>query len=262
MKNKTLYEVFIGLLALMGAIMIILDLMYRLPIIVIESFYYINLIISIIFLMDYLIRLFISKKKLKFIIINIIDILSIFPIIIIREIIFNLNLVRIMDIYTEFKIIKLTILFILVIKFKNKVRGAIKINKFNYLLIITTIIIVLGAVIISLLEEMSFGDAIWWSFVTFTTVGYGDILLTTRMGRVVAVVLMIFGIGFIGVTTSTIAAYTVSRDMKKEIKRNFKDETIEFIKVKIDDLDNVSDEELDNIYKTLKVLKENRKKYK
>ena len=50
--------------------------------------------------------------------------------------------------------------------------------------------------------------------------------------------------------------------MKKGVKRNFKDETIEFIKIKIDDLDNVSDEELDNIYKTLKVLKENRRKYK
>ncbi len=87
-------------------------------------------------------------------------------------------------------------------------------------------------------------------------------MLTTKMGRVVAVILMVFGIGFIGVTTSTIAAYTVNRDMKKGVKRNFKDETIEFIKIKIDDLDNVSDEELDNIYKTLKVLKENRRKYK
>ena len=262
MKNKTLYELFIGLLALMGIMMIILDLMYRLPIIVVESFYYINLIITIIFFIDYLIRLFTSKKKLRFIFSNFIDILSIFPIILIRELIFNLNLGRLMDINTEFIIIKLIILFIFVIKFKNKIREAVKVNKFYYLLIITTIIIVLGAVIIALLEEMSFGDAIWWSFVTFTTVGYGDILLSTKMGRVVAVILMVFGIGFIGVTTSTIAAYTVNRDMKKGVKRNFKDETIEFIKIKIDDLDNVSDEELDNIYKTLKVLKENRRKYK
>ncbi|WP_322545968.1 potassium channel family protein, partial [Clostridium perfringens] len=75
------------------------------------------------------------------------------------------------------------------------------------MLILTTIIIVLGAVFIALLEDISFGDAIWWSFVTFTTVGYGDVLLTTNLGRIVAILLMIFGIGFIGVTTSTIAAY-------------------------------------------------------
>lgn len=261
MKNKTLYELFIGLLALMGAIMIILDLMYRLPIMVVESFYSINLIITIIFLLDYVIRFIISKKKVRFIISNFIDFISIFPIILIGKLISNLNLGRFVDVNIGLKIIKLVVLFVLIIKFKNKIREAVKINKFNYLLIITTIIIVLGAVIIALLEKMSFGDAIWWSFVTFTTVGYGDILLTTRLGRIVAIILMVFGIGFIGVTTSTIAAYTINKDIRREKKRNFKDETIEFIKFRIDDLDNISDEELDNIYKTLRVLKEKKKKF-
>ncbi|MCF0147386.1 MAG: potassium channel family protein [Clostridium sp.] len=261
MKNKTLYEVFIGLLALMGIIMIILELMYKLPRIVVESFYYINLIITIIFLIDYLIRLSTSKKKFSFISNNFIDMLSVFPILLIKEVIFSLSLGSTIDINANLKFIKLIILFILAIKFKNKIREAIKVNKFNYLLIITTIIIVLGSVVISLLEEMSFGDAIWWSFVTFTTVGYGDVLLNTNIGRIVAIVLMILGIGFIGVTTSTIAAYIVSKDIQSGNKRNFKDETIEFIKRKIDDLDNISDEELDNIYKTLQVLKENRKNH-
>ena len=131
MKNKTLYELFIGLLALMGIVMIILDLMYRLPIMVVESFYYINLIITIIFFIDYLIRLFLSKKKLMFIFKNIIDILSIFPIILIREIIVNSNLEKRMDINTEFKIIELAVLFILAIKFKNRIRDAVKVNKFK-----------------------------------------------------------------------------------------------------------------------------------
>ena len=259
MKNKTLYELFIGLLSLMAIIMIILDLMYSLPTIVVESFYYINLIITIIFSIDYLIRFFLSKNKFRFMLSNIIDGLSILSIILFIETISKLNLGKLIDINIEFKIIQLVILFILVVKFKNKIREAIRINKFNYLLIITTIIIVLGAVIISLLEEMSFGDAIWWSFVTFTTVGYGDILLTTKLGRLVAIILMIFGIGFIGITTSTIAAYTVNKDIRKGVKRNFKDETIEFIKMKIDDLDNISDEELDNIYRTLRVLKNKNK---
>ncbi len=259
MRNKTLYELFIGLLSLMAIIMIILDLMYSLPTIVVESFYYINLIITMIFSIDYLIRFFLSKNKFRFMLSNIIDCLSILSILLFRETIFKLHLRKLVNINIEFIIIELLILFILVIKFKNKIRDAIKINKFNYLLIITTIIIVLGAVVISLLEEMSFGDAIWWSFVTFTTVGYGDILLTTKVGRLVAIILMIFGIGFIGITTSTIAAYTVNKDIRKGVKRNFKDETIEFIKMKIDDLDNISDEELDNIYRTLRVLKNKNK---
>lgn len=260
MKAKILYELFMGLLSLMAAIMIILDLMYELPLMVVESFYFSNLIICIIFFIDYLINFFISRNKLYFIIDNVVDFLSIFPVILIGRMIFYLNLGSFIDINVEFKISKVIVLVILIIKFKDKIRESVKLNKFNYLLIVITIIIVLGAVIIALLEDMSFGDAIWWSFVTFTTVGYGDILLTTKLGRIVAILLMIFGIGFIGVTTSTIAAYIINNDIRKRKKRNFKDEAIEFIKYRIDDLENVSDEELENIYKTLRVLKENKKK--
>src|SRR4051794_13836824 len=51
----------------------------------------------------------------------------------------------------------------------------------------------------------SFGDAIWWSFVTMTTVGYGDYYPVTISGRIVAVGLMIGGITLIGVVTATLA---------------------------------------------------------
>ena len=69
MKGMSLYELFIGLLSLMAAIMIILDLMYSLPLRVIESFYYINLIICIIFFIDYLLQ-FISLRYKSFSLFN------------------------------------------------------------------------------------------------------------------------------------------------------------------------------------------------
>ena len=57
----------------------------------------------------------------------------------------------------------------------------------------------------------SFGDAIWWAFVTITTVGYGDYYPVTVTGRVVAVGLMIGGIALIGVVTATLASWIVER---------------------------------------------------
>lgn len=258
MNKKTLYELFIGLLALMLSIMLILDLMYILPIIVVESFYCINLIVSVVFLLDYIISFMISNKNTKFIVNNIIDLISSIPFIFIGELITNSNLIWFININTQFKIAKLIILLILIIKFKNKIKGTVKRNKFNYLLIVTTIIIVLGAVTIALLEDMTFGDAIWWSFVTFTTIGYGDVLITTTLGRLTAVLLMIFGIGFIGVTISSITAYIINSG-DRGYKGNFRNETINFIKYKIDNLDSLSDSELDSIYKTLKTLRESKK---
>ena len=51
-----------------------------------------------------------------------------------------------------------------------------------------------------------FGDALWWAITTVTTVGYGDITPVTPEGRLVAVVLMLAGIGVIGVFTATVAS--------------------------------------------------------
>jgi voltage-gated potassium channel len=57
----------------------------------------------------------------------------------------------------------------------------------------------------------SFGDAIWWAFVTITTVGYGDFYPVTFSGRIIAVGLMVGGIALIGVVTATLASWIVER---------------------------------------------------
>lgn len=55
----------------------------------------------------------------------------------------------------------------------------------------------------------SLWDSFWWSIVTVATVGYGDIYPVTTGGRLIAVALMLVGIGALGVFTATIAGYVV-----------------------------------------------------
>ena len=59
-------------------------------------------------------------------------------------------------------------------------------------------------------------DALWWSIVTLTTVGYGDISPVSLGGRLIGGVLMFFGIGVLGMFTATIAGVFVEQRMRKD----------------------------------------------
>ncbi len=52
----------------------------------------------------------------------------------------------------------------------------------------------------------SYGDSLWWAFVTIFTVGYGDVYPVTATGRVLAVLLMFGGLIIIGVATATVVS--------------------------------------------------------
>ena len=58
---------------------------------------------------------------------------------------------------------------------------------------------------------VTFGDAIWWAFVTITTVGYGDYYPVTTLGRMVAVLLMAGGVAVLGVVTATLSSWIIDK---------------------------------------------------
>ena len=55
-------------------------------------------------------------------------------------------------------------------------------------------------------QVKTFGDGIWWALVTITTVGYGDITPLTTLGRIVAGLLMLLGLGLIATITAIVSA--------------------------------------------------------
>lgn len=254
MSKKSIYDFFIGLLALMISLMLVIEIFINIPNEVRWSFYYIDNIVRLIFIGDYFTRLAISKGKRNFIRRNVIDLLSIFPIKVYIKVLGFTILPNIINPYYCVKIIKFIMLIICAIKFKIRVKDEIRKSRLNFLLVISTIFIVIGAVLISLVEGMSIGDALWWSFVTFTTVGYGDVLLKTQLGRTIAVLLMIIGIGVIGVITTSLTLYIVGG--RKGMKKTYKDIVIDDVKSMLDNYDDLTMEDIDNIAKILKSLKD------
>jgi voltage-gated potassium channel len=63
-------------------------------------------------------------------------------------------------------------------------------------------------------------DALWWSFTTITTVGYGDKYPVSTEGRLIAGVLMVAGVGLFGTFTAAIAsAFVTAEDKDSELKQ-------------------------------------------
>src|SRR5207247_1753965 len=94
-------------------------------------------------------------------------------------------------------------------------------RKFHYVLLVALTAIALGSVGIYLIEGgttiRSLDDALWWSVVTVSTVGYGDVAPKTGEGRLIAVVLMVVGIGVISIFTATVASlFAEDRHSKTE----------------------------------------------
>jgi voltage-gated potassium channel len=61
-------------------------------------------------------------------------------------------------------------------------------------------------------------DAVWWAIVTVTTVGYGDSYPTTVQGRLIGIVLMFVGIGFLSLLTASVASKFVKQERNEERK--------------------------------------------
>ena len=76
---------------------------------------------------------------------------------------------------------------------------------------ISAFIILAGGTSLTLLEPQTvkggFGDGVWWAIVTAATVGYGDIAPSTLVGRLIAVVLMLSGVGLVSTLAASITAY-------------------------------------------------------
>jgi len=74
-------------------------------------------------------------------------------------------------------------------------------------------LIVSVAVVVTHIEKMSFGEALYFSFITGLTVGYGDIVVQTPLGRLLAVFLGLIGMIFTGLIVAA-AVRAVDKSLK------------------------------------------------
>lgn len=65
----------------------------------------------------------------------------------------------------------------------------------------------------------TFGDAVWWTCATLTTVGYGDVVPVTALGRLIAVGVMVIGLALLGAVTGTFASWLLQVFAREDDER-------------------------------------------
>jgi voltage-gated potassium channel len=78
----------------------------------------------------------------------------------------------------------------------------------------TALITVAGGITIRLLDHKDFssiGEGMWWAVQTVTTVGYGDVVPHSAVGRIIGTLVMVTGIAFISLITASVTAALVEQ---------------------------------------------------
>ena len=95
-------------------------------------------------------------------------------------------------------------------------------------------------------------DAFWWVSATVTTVGYGDVVPVTDLGRLMGIALMFVGIAIIGTFISAFGAILIGSRLKKH--ETVEDSTKSMIIKKINDIENLEKNEVELLISMVKDL--------
>ncbi len=183
-----------------------------------ETYYFLSKIevfIVVIFSIEYIARVIITKKKLSYVFsfYGLIDLLAILPFYLSGSV--SLQTLRVLRLLRLFRILKLTRYHMAL----TRISKALYIAKEELIIfsVITLILLYLSAVGIYHFEHeaqpenfRSIFDSLWWAVATLTTVGYGDVYPITFGGRMFTFVILMLGLGVVAVPTGIFASALAS----------------------------------------------------
>jgi len=212
-EKLTLLNLVIIVLSIYVLVSLLVDTFFKLPIEVSKILNIADNAICAVFLLDFSIRFYRADNKLKFMKWGWIDLLSSIPTLDFMRAGRMLRLVRLLRILRAFRSTKHLVHHI----FKRRTQGAL-----TAAAIIAVLMIIFSSIAILQVEVdpgsniKTAEDAIWWSYVTITTVGYGDKFPVTTEGRIIAGLLMTVGVGLFGTFTAYLASWFVGENKKEQ----------------------------------------------
>ena len=224
-KGKV-FDYFIQILILLSLVAFTIETLPNNSINTINLLNAFELICVIIFTIEYLLRIFVSKKPFRYIFsfYGVIDLLAIFPFYLKGA--YDLRALRAFRIFRIFRALKL----IRYNKALNRFHIAARIVKEEMVLffIVTAIFIFLASAGIYFFENKAqpelFSSVVhsgWWAISTLTTVGYGDVYPITVGGKIFTFFILLIGVGVVTVPAGLVAS-ALSKAREIEEKDNIK----------------------------------------
>lgn len=181
-------------------------------------FFWTDVAITVIFAIEYVTKLWLAPRKWYFVRHNIIDLLAILPVLRVMRIGRAVRLLRL------FRLLRLVRVGRIVSQKVESVSAEFHNRTGENLVILIYILFSMffGTIGILIFEKgagsgfQTLGDGLWWTIVTLTTVGYGDITPVTTGGKLVATVLMFIGLSFYALLTSVLSSILIERAKKEE----------------------------------------------
>ena len=182
-------------------------------------------VFTIFFTIEYVLRIYSSRERKKYIFstMGIIDLLSIIPTyltLFFAGPIGHLIDIRVMRLIRIFRIFQLTPY----LRSGHRMQIALRSSRpkiIVFILYISLVVVVLGTLMYIVEGQKngfeSIADSIYWSVVTLTTVGYGDVVPTTALGKTISVLIMLLGYAIIAVPTGIVSAEFAKND-KEQLK--------------------------------------------
>lgn len=173
-----------------------------------------NLICGV-FLFDFAYRFYQAEDKLSFMKWGWIDLISSIPTLDFMRAGRALRLVRLLRILRAFRSTRHLVQHV----FKTRTQGTL-----TTAVLIAILMVLFSSIAILQVEDdpnsniKTAEDAIWWAYVTITTVGYGDKYPVTSEGRLIAAVLMTVGVGLFGTSTAYLASWFVEQTRPEEVR--------------------------------------------
>jgi voltage-gated potassium channel len=205
-KDINLFNILILILSVYVLISLIINTFITLDTELSNLLNYIDNFICVIFLIDFFIRLKNADNKLKFMKWGWIDLIASIPAIDVLRAGRILRLIRLIRVFRALKSTKLIYEHIN----KNKKQSAL-----TSVALISLLMVLFASISILQVEKdinsniKTAEDAIWWSYVTITTVGYGDKFPVTTEGRIIGAILMTTGVGIFGTFTALISSWFI-----------------------------------------------------